>query len=148
MEQAREFLGYIELYPRHAKRFLNRLRLLLYMAHERGMFGGELALTPRHVAKWAVLCERWPLLATALSTRPHMMLFLEGRPSELVKLALEGRPSDRDRGGEEFVNALSSLAPDYRGDSWLPAFLASEPKIAGVVAGLVRFEPATRGNVA
>lgn len=132
MEQAREFLGYLELYPRHAKRFLNRLRLLLYIAHERGVFGGEPPLTPRHVAKWAVLCERWPLLAVALSTHPHMMIHLERGPA-----MSEGQRKNH-------VDPLSWLAPEYMGDSWLPAFLGSEPKMARVIARLVRFEPATQ----
>jgi hypothetical protein len=130
MKRAMEFLGYVDPYPRHAKRFLNRLRLLLYVAHERGMFSGVPALTPRHVAKWAVLCERWPLLATSLSTHPHMMLDLEVEPSK------------PEGGGEKFVNALSWLAPEYRRDSWLPSFLWSQPKLAPIIERLVRFEPA------
>jgi hypothetical protein len=41
------------------------------------MFGGKPPLSPRHIGKWAVLCERWPELAQAICTDPGIMLRLE-----------------------------------------------------------------------
>lgn len=72
-----EVMRYLEPMPRHAKRLLNRLRLLLFIAHERGMFGGKPKLTARHIGKWAVLGERWPELSQAVCMNPEAMLWLE-----------------------------------------------------------------------
>jgi hypothetical protein len=76
-EAQAEVMNYIEPFPRHAKRILNRLRLLVFIAHERRMFGGEPLLSARHIGKWAVLCERWPDLARLLSAQPELMTLLE-----------------------------------------------------------------------
>jgi hypothetical protein len=72
-----EVMRHLEPLPRHAKRLLNRLRLLLFVAHERKMFGGKPPLSPRQIGKWAVLCERWPELAQAICTDPGIMVRLE-----------------------------------------------------------------------
>jgi hypothetical protein len=72
-----EIMRFLEPMPRHAKRLLNRLRLLLFVAHERHMFGGEPRLSARHIGKWAVLGERWPELLNVLRARPDLMKWLE-----------------------------------------------------------------------
>jgi hypothetical protein len=72
-----EVMRYIEPMPRHAKRLLNRLRLLLFIAHERRMFGGTPKLSARHIGKWAVLGERWPDLLQEVCARPELMTLLE-----------------------------------------------------------------------
>ena len=72
-----EVMRHLEPMPRHAKRLLNRLRLLLFIAHERRMFGGNPELTSRHIGKWAVLGERWPELLQAVSRDPNIMKRLE-----------------------------------------------------------------------
>jgi len=72
-----EVMKHLEPMPRHAKRLLNRLRLLLFVAHERRMFGGVPELTPRHIGKWAVLGERWPELSQEIYINPGVMKRLE-----------------------------------------------------------------------
>ncbi len=72
-----EVMRYLEPMPRHAKRLLNRLRLLLFVAHERKMFGGRPMLSPRHIGKWAVLGERWPELLQEICRDPQIMKGLE-----------------------------------------------------------------------
>ena len=65
-------MRHLEPMPRHAKRLLNRLRLLLFVAHERKMFGGKPTLSSRHIGKWAVLGERWPELSQIVCTSPEI----------------------------------------------------------------------------
>jgi hypothetical protein len=72
-----EVMRHLEPMPRHAKRILNRLRLLLFVAHERKMFGGTPELTPRHIGKWAVLGERWPELSQVILMNPGIMEQIE-----------------------------------------------------------------------
>ena len=123
-------MGYVEPFPRHAKRLLNRLRLLLFIAHERRMFGGDPSLMPRHLGKWAVLCERWPELAQALSVHSDMI-------SEL-----EGRGGSTKSGRDKHQEVIKNLAPDYANDSLLQGFLRSAVNLAPVIQRIVRFEPA------
>jgi hypothetical protein len=130
-------MNYVQPLPRHAKRLLNRLRLLLYVAHERRMFGGEPPLKPKHLAKWAVLCERWPDLAEGLVLHPSLIAALE-----------RDRGDDKDE--ERYINVLKNLAPACAGDSWLPGFLrvsetdaTTGTKLEPVMQRIVRFEPAT-----
>lgn len=78
-EAESEVLRYLPPLPRNAKRMLNRLRVLLVIAHEREMFDDSSQLTARHIGKWAVLRERWPELAQALAVRPEEMAELEGQ---------------------------------------------------------------------
>jgi len=61
-----EAFEYLPPLPRHAKRLLNQLRLLLHVAIERDMFSRSSALLPEHIGRWVVLRERWPDLAQAL----------------------------------------------------------------------------------
>ncbi len=130
-------MNYVQPLPRHAKRLLNRLRLLLYVAHERRMFGGDPPLKPEHLAKWAVLCERWPDLAEGLVLHPSLMVALERK-----------RADDDDERG--YTNVLKNLSPACAGDSWLPSFLRAPDtdarpgvQLAPVMRRIVRFEPAT-----
>jgi hypothetical protein len=98
IEAEDEVLKYLEPLPRHAKRVLNRLRLLLFVAHERRMFGGQPKLTPRHIGKWAVLCERWPGLAEIIYREPHLMAMLEDTNHQkgLLKGRLQAYQGERE----------------------------------------------------
>jgi hypothetical protein len=125
-----EVIKYLQPLPRHAKRLLNRLRLLLFVAHERQVFGGTSELTPRHMGKWAVLCERWPELAQAISTHPDLM-------SEL-----EGTPGSQKSGTDKYRQVLKKLAPAYVDDSALPGFCHSGVRLGPVMERIVRFERA------
>jgi len=122
-----EVMRHLEPMPRHAKRVLNRLRLLLFVAHERKMFGGEPHLSPRHIGKWAVLCERWPELAQLISTDPRVMRRLE----------------DPKRHG----STVRRQVPLYRGDRALRKFclFAGEVKLAPIIQRLVAFAAASVG---
>ncbi|HEV3221220.1 MAG TPA: P-loop NTPase fold protein [Candidatus Acidoferrales bacterium] len=93
-----EIMRNVEPVPRHAKRLLNRLRLLLFVAHERKIFGGTPALTPRHIGKWAVLCERWPNPAQAIQNNPSIMKSVEDvkRYGTIIKQELEAQKNDHD----------------------------------------------------
>lgn len=131
MKHAEEFLDFVSPYPRHVKRFLNRLRLFLFVAHEKNMLGGQPPLTAQHIAKWVALCERWPLLAKAISADPRRMTTLEGRTSP--------------RKDEENIveTYLTKLVPEYAGDIWLRPFIWSPTRISEVIERLIHFEPAT-----
>jgi len=103
-----EVMRHLEPVPRHAKRLLNRLRLLLFIAHERRMFGGSPPLTPRHIGKWAVLCERWPELAQSVQKEPTVMLDLESASRHRAALRRACAIYKGDLGLEQFC--VSDLA--------------------------------------
>lgn len=126
-----EVMNYLQPLPRHAKRLLNRLRLLLFVAHERRMFGGAPELTARHIGKWAVLCERWPELAQALIDHP-------GATAEL-----EGRPGNESPQKDKYHRTLQSLVPAYTDDPELQAFFHSGTELTKIIERLIHFEPAT-----
>src|SRR6185437_2037567 len=75
--------------PRAAKRTLNHARLLTRIARERGVFGGNPALTPEHLGKWIVLSQRWVPLGQRLADDPALMRDFEQRASENLADALE-----------------------------------------------------------
>ena len=118
-----EVMRHLDPVPRHAKRVLNRLRLLLFVAHERKMFGGDPPLSPRHIGKWAVLCERWPELAQIISIDPRVMSRLEDP--------------------KRHVFTVRRQVPLYRGDRALQEFclLAGEVKLAPIIQRLVAYAP-------
>jgi len=119
-----EVTRHLDPLPRHAKRLLNRLRLLLFVAHERRMFGGSPILSPRHIGKWAVLCERWPELAQAISRAPELMVSLEN--------------------GKRHNTVIGRLAPPYLGDEALKQFCVadSQTSLAALMDRIVQFRPA------
>jgi hypothetical protein len=124
-EAQAEVMNYVEPYPRHAKRLLNRLRLLIFIAHERGMFGGDPYLSPRHIGKWAVLCERWPELAQSLSSKPELMVRLEQE--------------------DQYGAAINDIAPFYATDLVLKKFCLAggDIKLASLTSRIVHFAPAS-----
>jgi len=68
---------YLPPLPRSAKRLFNHLRVLLVIAEQKHMFGGQPELQAIHVGKWAVLMERWPELGSALTADPGRLAQLE-----------------------------------------------------------------------
>jgi hypothetical protein len=123
-EAQAEVMDFVEPLPRHAKRLLNRLRLLLFVAHERRMFGGDPDLSPRHIGKWAVLCERWPELAQALSINPKLMADLENAAT--------------------YGATVKKAAPMYVDDAVLGQFCGpgNRTRLAEVMERVVRFDSA------
>jgi hypothetical protein len=117
-----EVLRHLEPLPRHAKPILNRLRLLLFIAYARKMFGGSPMLTPRHLGKWVVLCERWPELEQSLTRNPNAIAAIEKKTD-----------------GSKYSKIIAELAPSYSEDSDLKLFLSSEPSLAFVLERIVQF---------
>lgn len=94
-EASREVLKHFPPLPRNQKRLQNRFRLLLFLAQQRNVYGGPEKLAPVHVAKWAVLQERCPEVATAVFLRPSLAGELEaaadlGQPALQALLLREG----------------------------------------------------------
>ncbi len=117
-EPAREHLPPI---PRHLKRFKNRLRLLLFIAHERRMLDRDGERVATLLGKWAVLQEVWPELAQHLTSSPTDFASIENP--------------------EERVKALKAIAPQYATDRRLAEFLDGQPKLARIIDKLVTFQP-------
>jgi len=125
-EAEEEVMDFLPPLPRNAKRLLNRLRFLLFVAYARRMFGGEPDLNVKHIAKWAVLSERWPELAQVLSESPEEMKELEGRSKEPA----------------EFYNRVKELAALYQDDVDLLFFVRSGVRLGNVLSRLVHFDRA------
>jgi len=121
-----DLLNFLPLLPRSAKRTVNRLHLLITVAYERRMLGGEPELTADHVVKWVVLGERWPELARALGTDPSLITALETAASP-----------------EDLRNVVDRLASRATPVENLFEFLAKDPTPFGaeVLKRLVYFEP-------
>jgi hypothetical protein len=73
----RAYRDYIPAVPRSAKRFANRFYLLTSVAVIREMWGGTPELTPAHLAKWALIMERWPEVAEQIIDEPAVADELE-----------------------------------------------------------------------
>ena len=117
-------LAYLPALPRSAKRMLNHLRVLLVIAYEREIFGGEPALTAGHFGKWVVLNERWPELARHLKTHPASLGQLEPK-------SLDGLRA-----------ALAEAGIVEPGVDELHSFLGKEPHLGEVLVRLVYLTPA------
>jgi hypothetical protein len=129
LEAEDEVMQHLEPMPRHAKRVLNRLRLLLFIAHERKMLGGKPELSSRHVGKWAVLGERWPELLQAVCVNPDIMKPLED--------------------AETHDAVIKERAPLYENDEALRRFCSARGgiKLWPVVKRMVEFVPSTDRRV-
>ena len=117
-------LAYLPALPRSAKRMLNHLRVLLVIAYEREIFGGEPALTAGHFGKWVVLNERWPELARHLKTHPASLGQLEPK-------SLDGLRA-----------ALAEAGIVEPGVDELHSFLGKDPHLGEVLVRLVYLTPA------
>jgi hypothetical protein len=118
-----EVMRHLEPMPRHAKRLLNRLRLLLFIAHERKMFGGKPELSSRHIGKWAVLGERWPELSQIVCISPQIMKQLEN--------------------SDTHDSVVRERAPLYENDKALRNFCLSRAgiKLWPVIVRIIQFTP-------
>ncbi len=97
-EGSRELSSYLPGLPRSVKRVANRHYLLASVAVSRDMIGGVPPLTAQHLAKWAVVMERWPELAEGIIAQPSLAGELERRAK-----------SDGNASGE---GSLSALLPE------------------------------------
>ncbi|MCH8805912.1 MAG: hypothetical protein IH986_07475 [Planctomycetes bacterium] len=129
--QARDtLLGFLPAYPRHVKRVLNRLRVLLWVAHRRKLFE-QSGLTAPMLGKWVALQEGWPELANAIMRRPQALKEIEARAGD----------ADSDADVDTFANQVRELAPLAADPQGLKKLLAGEPHLADVIDALTRFEP-------
>jgi KAP family P-loop domain len=124
-----EVLKFLPAVPRSAKRLANHLRLLLAIASQRNMLGGDPALQPAHLGKWAVLLQRWPEMGSAIRADPAIV-------ADLEKAA---RSNSSTNTLTEFVGAGFLDVTDI---TTATAFLKSEPSLAAVAHRLVYCTPA------
>ncbi len=120
---------HVPLLPRNAKRLVNRLRLLIYIAQARHMFAGDRELTARRIGKWAVLCERWPELAQVLAGETTLISRLEE--------TARGNPL----GSEVFTALMKQVAPVHAKDEALQPFCISEPQLQPILEDLLHLQP-------
>jgi len=86
-----ELLDYLPDVPRAVKRVANRHYLLSSVAVSRKMLGGTPELTPSHLAKWALIMERWPEVASEIIRDPAAAAKLE-QASEASSNGATGAP--------------------------------------------------------
>jgi hypothetical protein len=122
-----EILKFLPRVPRSAKRLVNHLRLLLVVASERKMLGGEPALEATHLGKWAVLLERWPELGFAIRANPTLV-------ADMEKMA-----RDNPQALTELIQSFSPTATDLPDTT---EFFKSEPTLDAVIPRLIYCLPA------
>jgi hypothetical protein len=115
---------YLPANPRRAKRLINHERLYAMIAEDRGVFGGEPALTHHHLAKWVLIVEHWPRLASALVRDPGTIEVLE-----------------RAGNVDELRDALTAVPGVYASTELVQVLREGIP-LTAVLPRLVRFEPA------
>jgi len=148
---------YLQPLPRNVIRLVNRFKLNTNLAYERKLLTTEPRVSIPQIAKWMVLCERWPQLVKSLSAQPDQMKVLESDAQtwKSVKERLDAfrapKPPTSDRkqlllasdnvkaAVTAFAEPIKVLSPDYLGDADLLEFCASEPKLGPVLSRLVHF---------
>jgi hypothetical protein len=123
-EAESEIKEYLPALPRSAKRLFNHLRVLLVIAEQKQMFGGQPELQAKHLARWAVLLERWPEVASALTANPGRLAELEAATDI-----------------EELSTLLGAALPASLASQDLLGFL-NTAELAPVAGRLVHFQPA------
>ena len=113
-----EALKHLPLLPRNAKRLINRLRLLIFIAQERRLFVTDRKGTAERIGKWGVLCERWPELANDAA--------------QLEEYARLGKRQD-------FNSRVARQSP-YIGDDELWEFCRGDPELRPILSSLLHME--------
>jgi hypothetical protein len=130
-EAKREIRKNLPSLPRSTKRMYNHVHLVLSVAVGRGVLGGR--LEARHLGKWIVFLERWPVLAQAVNVDTDLMERLESAEEPEVRRKL-----------------VEDCTPGVEESDELFSFVTSDPKLADVVDRLVHLSPvagkATEGN--
>jgi hypothetical protein len=104
--------------PRDHKRMLNRIRFLLLITMDRNLLAPRGPLPPAAIGKWALLAERWPDLAIAVSMEPKIL-------DRLLKAS---------RSVPGFVDAMNDIVPGYARSAELQRLLADSQEL-GPFAG-------------
>lgn len=115
--------------PREAKRLFNHLHLLLAVAFNRRILSQHSQLSARHLARWLILQERWPKLATVLVAEPKLIESLEVCNS-LAELRDGVRPYD------DTIRVTKDMFEHLR----------LEPALASVLETLIRETPIFLGS--
>ena len=111
-------------------RAINRLRLLLFVAHARHAFGGTPALTPSHIGRWVAFQERWPEVAGLMIGNPPLMGELEQAPTPDARRRL-------------LAQLAGPVAKTFAEDEELRTFLAERKITLGpVMHRLIHLPPA------
>ena len=108
------------LLPRNAKRLVNMLRVLIYLARERKLLDDN--LTPAHIGRWCAFRERFPDLALRTLRSPSMLDELEREMAD----------------GEKFAARLEFLSAPIRIE--VHKFLNAEPRLGPVAHILVHLK--------
>lgn len=122
-ESFRAVADLIRPLPRDLKRLLNRIRFLLYVANDRDLLAPNGPLTTAAIGKWALLAERWPDLAVAVSADPPLL----------------GRLEVQSRTPDGYVAAMEEVVPGYSRSAELWRVLTAEPALGPNAACLSRF---------
>jgi hypothetical protein len=112
--------------PRQAKRMINQLRLLTYIATDRGLLDSGQPLKPEHLGKWVVFRERWPELAQKVLCCPSIA-------GEMEQSAKEGP--------EAFSAKLTSLGAPEDAAGPLMKLFGKEPLMGPTMERLISLDP-------
>lgn len=112
--------------PRKMKRVLARLLLGVRIARQRGLLEEGSPIGEAHLAKWTVLQERWPQLASEVLEEPDRLGLLEDAASEPGRLGAE----------------LADLGLRVLDLEDLSELLAAAPELGPVVRQAALYEPA------
>lgn len=132
-EAYEEVRAHLHQLPRNAKRAMNRLRLLLYVAYARGAFGGSPELTHRHLGRWVAFQEHWPEVAALMIGDPGLMGALERCTTAAERQAL-------------FTLFPEEMARSVAADADLADFLASPRLPLGPVTARLIHLPRVSGG--
>ena len=124
---------FLQPLPRNAKRLVNRFKVNLLIAHNRGLLSSEPRVTAQQIGKWLVLMERWPQLGRSLSAAPEKMGMLETEADESVTSKPDG--SDQDL----FMESIKLLSPPYVNDEDLRKFIWSTPRLGQIAERLAHY---------
>jgi len=117
---------YLPPLPRASKRLFNHFRVLTILAEKKRMLGGDPTLDYSHIAKWAVILERWPELASALTVDPSKLVSLESAASP-----------------DGLSDLIRPMVPDWTASQDLLPFLTSPPMLGPVAERLIYFQSST-----
>jgi hypothetical protein len=119
--------------PRAVVRFVNRVRILMYLAVTQGLFARSDPISPQSIGLWAVVVERWPALAQAFLERPERAMDLASAAQ--ADAAFRQARADKglrgahgsSRSWPEVQRLAAALAPSCQDDPDLGPFFANSP---------------------
>jgi hypothetical protein len=99
---------------------------LIIIAEKKHLLGGSPPVDYSHIAKWAVILERWPELASALTIDPSKLVTLESADSP-----------------DELSAHISPMVPDWTASQDLLPLLKLQPLLGPVAERLIYFQSST-----